>query len=88
MKIGREVSPKHGTMISLDDLRRALLLNALEINPHNPKPAVEQDEQPEFVLGFLTGWRNAMLRLEEVLSKDLAASNTLDLTETFDLDSM
>jgi hypothetical protein len=36
MKIGREVSPKHGTMISLDDLRRALLLNWHFANPKLP----------------------------------------------------
>ena len=85
-KIGREISPVNGTMISLDDLRRALLLNALEIDPENTETDI--DESPEFVIGFLTGWRYAMLCIEEVLSKDVGAEATLDLTDAFDLGNM
>lgn len=85
-KIGREISPKNGTMISLNDLRAALLLNALEISPEHAE--IGKGENREFVLGFLTGWRAAMIQLESVLSDDLGNNDVLDLTGNPDADSM
>lgn len=54
-------------VISLSDLRAALLLNVLEIEDRDKERYTDAEEV--YVAGFVNGWRQGYINLERILGK-------------------